>query len=68
MKLSRRTIKASRACDDWFEDEAIWFNVGSAEVPGGAAPRFRSVSPAAHQAMSARTAPVIGFHRPAAKP
>jgi len=68
MKLARRTIKASRACDDWYDDEPVWFYVGSAEVLGDAAPRFRSVSPAAHRAMSASSAPVIGFHRPAAKP
>lgn len=64
MKLTRRTIKPSRACDDWYEDEAIWFNVGSAEALNDSGDRLRSVSPAAHRAMNARRSPAIGFHRP----
>lgn len=57
--------------DDW-DDEAPWLSVGVAEtlqVPD--APRFRSVSPAAHRAIqiglamkSASSRRPIGFHRP----
>jgi len=63
MKLRRRIIK-TRACDDWYDDEPVWFTVGSAETIGDGGHRFRSVSPAAHRAMNARPAPAIGFHKP----
>lgn len=65
MKLKTRIIK-HRACDDWYEDEAPCYHTGSAYDLGDETPRFRSVSPAAHQAMKATTSPAIGFHKPKA--
>lgn len=53
-----------RACDDWYDDEPVWLTMGHAESNGDTGHRYRSVSPAAHRAMNAQTAPVIGFHKP----
>ena len=64
MKVRRHTVKLTRACDDWYEDEAPWYETGSAYELSDDSPRFHSVSLAAHQAMSIKPAEPIGFHRP----
>jgi hypothetical protein len=66
MKRRNRIVKPSRACDDWYEDDALNYYPGSAYDMNDSAPRFRSVSEAAHHAMRAVNRPVIGFHRPKA--
>ena len=60
MKIARRAVKSVRSCDDWYEDEAPAYDMGDD------APRFRSVSWAAHHALRATSRPAIGFHRPKA--
>ncbi len=64
MKIGRHVVKATRACDDWYDDEAPYFYTGSAYELSDESPRFRSVSPAAHRAMNVRPATAIGFHKP----
>jgi hypothetical protein len=65
VKLNRQTVKR-RAFDDWYEDEAPWYYTWSAYDLSDEAPRFRSVSQAAHQAMRITASTPIGFHRPKA--
>lgn len=65
MKLKTRIIK-HRACDDWYEDETPYYYTGSAYELGDDAPRFRSVSRAAHEAMRSGQSRPIGFHKPKA--
>lgn len=66
MKIKRSAIKPTRSCDDWYEDEAPAYFMGAAYDMGDDAPRFRSVSEAAHHALRATNRPAIGFHRPKA--
>ena len=63
MKIQSRRIK-TRASDDWYEDEAAYLYAGSAYELSDDAPRFHSVSPAAHRAIHGKGSPAIGFHRP----
>ena len=65
-KLRRVVVKAARACDDWYEDEAPYYYAGTSYELSDDAPRFRSVSPAAHRAIHGRSSATIGFHRPRA--
>jgi hypothetical protein len=63
MKIKRAHVIRSRACDDDYDDEyAIYYGVGSAETMGGPI-KLRSVSHAAHAALVSRRNP-IGFGRP----
>lgn len=64
MKLRTCTIKRTRSCDDWYEDESPYYHTGTSYELGDDAPRLRSVSEAAHHAMRATNRPTIGFHRP----
>lgn len=63
MKLRTRTIK-HRSCDDWYEDESPYYQIGTAYGLSDDAPRFRSASQAAHDAMRTTSRPTIGFHKP----
>ena len=64
MKVRRHAVKDTRSCDDWYEDESPYYYTGTADDLSDEAPRFRSVSPAAHRAMMAKPAATIGFHKP----
>lgn len=64
MKRKHRVIKCIRSCDDWCDDESPYYHTGSAYELSDDAPRFRSVSYAAHRAMMATTIVPIGFHKP----
>lgn len=66
MKVRRQSIKRTRACDDWYEDESPYYYAGQAYDLSDDAPRLRSVSQAAHHAMRASSRPTIGFHKPKA--
>lgn len=65
MKVRRHVVKAIRACDDWDdEDYSPWYETGTSYELSDESRRFRSVSPAAHRAMSVRPSATIGFHKP----
>jgi hypothetical protein len=66
VKVRRPAVKPTRSCDDWYEDDAPHYVMGAAYDMSDEAPRFRSVSEAAHHAMRATNRPTIGFHRPKA--
>ena len=40
MKLRLQTIKRTRSCDDWYEDESPWYETGQAYDLSDEAPRF----------------------------
>lgn len=67
MKVRRHVVKATRACDDdWNDDWPPYYEAGTSyELGGPAEPqRLRSVSPAAHAAIHHRVPRTIGFHKP----